>query len=652
MAWDDRIDADFPDRRWVGVMDGRNRHGRSAFFAQGRDGSTSATSAARTATTASPSLTPSSAPSWISSLKDPVLKADFTSFANAGGSITEAEMAKALSDLAAELTSSKTTLSSSQLADLKLIASNIGSMGASAYLQFITNAFVNGNAANANWTGGAAKSVALGNLAAGYTVTQLNELTGKWFLGTDLPSSTVSMSGASTFSVKYSTVTSPLYGASGPTMSDINQGYLGDCYLLASLAEVANQDPSAITSMIANNGNGTYGVLFHVNGAARYVTVDAQLANGGTEFNHASNIWASLVEQAYAEVQAQGVITGNSVNDGNSFSTIGNGGAPEYALEEITGATAITDFYSAKSSWSHVTYNQSLQGEKSTSKLSTASVLSTLAADLAVGDDLVLCSCTNATDSSGKTTLVADHAMSVYGYDAATGMVEIRNPWGTEQGQTWDTTFEVSLSALLSDGDTITTDNVGAATTVSGASVVAAPALQTMAQVKSFSVTDSVANVDSGLSGLIADSKMSSITINGTTGADTLKLTGLKTAATINMDGDSDKATVAGFASTGSGSGKATSLSLGSGYNSVALGTGSATIDVALGATGGVEDVTAFSSAYDLLSVALNGGSLQQTLVNGGDWISSSTDLTHGVFLAGVSSLQKTSVIGGIATVV
>ena len=140
-------------------------------------------------------------------------------------------MAKALSDLAAELTSSKTTLSSSQLADLKLIASNIGSMGASAYLQFITNAFVNGNAANATWTGGAAKSVALGNLAAGYTVTQLNELTGKWFLGTDLPSSTVSMSGASTFSVSYSTVTSPLYGASGPAMSDIDQGYLGDCYL-------------------------------------------------------------------------------------------------------------------------------------------------------------------------------------------------------------------------------------------------------------------------------------------------------------------------------------------------------------------------------------------------------------------------------------
>ncbi len=201
------------------------------------------------------------APSWISGLKDTVLNADFTKFSSAG-SITEAEMTTSLNDLASELTSSKTTLSASQLTDLKTIASNIGSMGASAYLQFITNALVNGNAANATWTGGGSTSVALGNLATGFTAAKLNELTGKWFLGTDLPSSTVSMSGASTFSVKYSTVTSPLYGASGPTMSDVNQGYLGDCYLLSSLAEVANQDPSAINSMITNNGNGAYGVRF------------------------------------------------------------------------------------------------------------------------------------------------------------------------------------------------------------------------------------------------------------------------------------------------------------------------------------------------------------------------------------------------------
>ena len=83
-----------------------------------------------------------------------------------------------------------------------------------------------------------------------------------------------------------------------------------------------------------------------------------------------------------------------------------------------------------------------------------------MAADLAKGDDLILSSYTNAT-SGGKITLVADHAMSIYGFDSVTGELEVRNPWGTESGQSWDTTFEVSLSTLLADGDTITADNIG-----------------------------------------------------------------------------------------------------------------------------------------------------------------------------------------------
>jgi hypothetical protein len=62
--------------------------------------------------------------------------------------------------------------------------------------------------------------------------------------------------------------------------------------------------------------------------------------------------------------------------------------------------------------------------------------------------------------------------MSIYGYDSTTGELEIRNPWGTAAGQTWDTTFEVSLTTLLSDGDTITADNVG-----TGSSSVTAPVL-------------------------------------------------------------------------------------------------------------------------------------------------------------------------------
>jgi Putative Ig domain len=51
--------------------------------------------------------------------------------------------------------------------------------------------------------------------------------------------------------------------------------------------------------------------------------------------------------------------------------------------------------------------------------------------------------------------------MSVTGFDSVTGDFVIRNPWGTAAGQSWDTTFEVSLATLGADGDTITADNIG-----------------------------------------------------------------------------------------------------------------------------------------------------------------------------------------------
>jgi len=68
--------------------------------------------------------------------------------------------------------------------------------------------------------------------------------------------------------------------------------------------------------------------------------------------------------------------------------------------------------------------------------------------------------------------------MSIYGYNSKTGNLQIRNPWGTMKGQSWDTTFEVSLSTLLSAGDVITVDNVGGTpkATTSSPSALAATA--------------------------------------------------------------------------------------------------------------------------------------------------------------------------------
>ena len=422
---------------------------------------TSSSAASTGATTTSTTGAP---PSWIATLHDTAIKADMTA-ASAGGTVSETGMAKLFTDLAAELTTSKTTLSVSQLSDLKTIAAdlNVGET-ASSYVTYIADALILGNAANATWTGGGANPTTLGNLAAGSTATQLSELTGKWFLGTDLPNDVVSMSGDKAFTVSYSAKSTPLYGSSGPSINDVNQGNLGDCYLLSSLAEVAYQNPSLITSMITANGGNTYGVCFVVNGVTEYVTVSNTLANGGNIFNSGPAVWASLVEQAYAELQVGGVVTGNSVNAGNSWTTIGNGGGPEYALAEITGATKIIDFCAAgNSSWNEYASGNAIALQSYAPGLSTSSVFSTLIADLAAKDDVILSSNTNAYDSHGMQTLVADHAMSIYGYDRATGLLEVFNPWGTESGQSWDTTFEVSLSTLLSAGDTITVDNAGTA---------------------------------------------------------------------------------------------------------------------------------------------------------------------------------------------
>jgi hypothetical protein len=455
--------------------------------------------------------------SWIATLQDSVIRADMTA-AGAGGTVSETGMAKLFTDLTAELTTNKMTLSASQLSDLKTIASdlNVGE-SASSYVTYITDALILGNPADATWTGGNAKATALGDLAVGSTATHISELTGKWFLGGDLPSDIVSMTGYQTFTVSYSADSTPVYSAGHPSMSDVNQGYLGDCYLMSCLAEVAHQDPSLITSMITSNGNNTYGVRFVVNGVAEYVTVSNTLADGGTIFNSGSAIWASLIEKAYAQLQAGGIVTGNNVNDGNSWPTIGNGGLPEYALAEITGASKITDYSANKSSWNQYVYNNSLSLLGSSTGLGSSSVLSTIISDLAVQDDVILSSNTNAYASNGMQTLVADHALSIYGYDSTTGELEVRNPWGAESGQTWETTFEVYLTTLLAAGDTITIDNVGVANIVTKALASQAVSLQANTSVTSFTIADTAANVAAALLGLLSDTKLTGITLTDAT---------------------------------------------------------------------------------------------------------------------------------------
>ena len=221
----------------------------------------------------------------------------------------------------------------------------------SSYVQQIADDVINGNSANAMWNGGSIDAdAARQSQRATSTQTQVNELIGKWFLGTDLPSLDVSAIGEQNLNPIYEASTLPLFGSSGtPSYLDVNQGYLGDCYFVAALGETALKDPSLIENMITSNGNGTYSVCFYINGQADYVTVNSQLpymgggyswANGSTqEFANGSvDDWVALVEKAFAELNGQsaaasygGHPTGNAYEDLNGGTAI--------TLSEITDQT-------------------------------------------------------------------------------------------------------------------------------------------------------------------------------------------------------------------------------------------------------------------------------------------------------------------------
>jgi hypothetical protein len=95
----------------------------------------------------------------------------------------------------------------------------------------------------------------------------------------------------------------------GPTMSDVNQGQVADCFLVGPLQTLAYSDPQGLQEMAVDLGDGTYAVQFKRGGTTTYVRVDGELpANGpyanGLMYAHpgtSGDIWAAILEKAYAE---------------------------------------------------------------------------------------------------------------------------------------------------------------------------------------------------------------------------------------------------------------------------------------------------------------------------------------------------------------
>jgi hypothetical protein len=291
-------------------------------------------------------------------------------------------------------------VSKTDFTDLQTIVANPTFLGTPGYVEDLANKVVNGNLANASYQG-----TVLGNLTAGCPGSQLTKLVDKWFLGTDHPQA---------MGYTYAKAAGNLFGMYGPFYTDIHQGLVGDCFLMASLSETALRDVTAIKTMFIDNGDQTWTVRFYVDGQPTYVTVDRYLPASNNQFvfaNYGASVtvttdcgrplWVALAEKAYVELNETGVLDRSS--SANSYAAI-DGGYVADALAQITGQPTHLDqpmtFTDVVSAWN----SGKLMGFGS--------------------------------KTSGTTyQIVGDHAYALVGYNAAYQTFTVFNPWGLNNGE-------------------------------------------------------------------------------------------------------------------------------------------------------------------------------------------------------------------------
>lgn len=181
-----------------------------------------------------------------------------------------------------------------------------------------------------------------------------------------------------------------------PQYGDVDQGGLGDCWLMAASAAVAHTDPEYIQNRVSENPDGTFNVRL----GDRTQRVDPTFPNAGyadpTPNGQANTLWPALVEKAYAQ------------QEGNNYGNL-DGGNPGRALEALTGQpttrTAVSPTSNADDVW------RTLQ-------------------DGVTGDHPMVAS----TPGTGTTPPLHDnHAYAVLGATERDGQryVQVYNPWGT-----------------------------------------------------------------------------------------------------------------------------------------------------------------------------------------------------------------------------
>jgi hypothetical protein len=217
----------------------------------------------------------------------------------------------------------------------------------------------------------------------------------------------------------------------GTQYSDPQQGALGDCWLISTLASIAWTRPTVILDHNRPTGTGPQDFLDQIAFPGGTQQVSEKVPMGGSPGNYyymfaraldGKETWPAIYEKAFARWKS------GNLTDEPPYGTL-NGNSPIYACQTL--------IPTLKGTW-NATYNQpdstveNLLAAHCTKQKSTNPMMACTWGSAA--DAKKYANVTIAYDSSSG--IVADHCYSVLGFTEAAGTqyIVLRNPWGYHPG--------------------------------------------------------------------------------------------------------------------------------------------------------------------------------------------------------------------------
>jgi Ca2+-binding RTX toxin-like protein len=408
------------------------------------------------------------------------------------------------------------------------------------------------------------------------------------------------------------------------SVNDINQGQLGDCFLLSSIGEIALWHPGAIMNMINSNADGTETVTLYLAASGQLptygttsfksttVTIDNTFPsnavnNGATQdvVNGVKEIWVQVLEKAVATL------------DGG-YNAIANGGSPMIAMEELA-------------------------GQQTTWMSPSSLTLQALQADAAAGDLIVM-----DTPSTGVLpyNLVNDHAYMFESVNVVNGtpMVQLGNPWGFDQPQAIPLA-QLSSGVIEVDIGQFVDSNLITGGPGNDNKVLASPV--TNASVDLGAGEDTLTFADGTNSATVANTE----TIIGGTGDDTVVLATATNNASIDLGAGNDSLTFGNFTNSASVANVET-VTGGSGNDTITLGSPiTPTMSVDLGAGANKLTLAAGGNTGTISNVStLIGGSGPDAITLTAALVSGSVDLGAGNDTLALANGTNSATVSNVET--